>query len=86
MAAVDFTRMSAKEVPELWERRAQIFTQAELDLSKTQAVDSAGIAFMVQWAKALPGKQLTLRHAPSNVQALIKTFRLDPLFVLKDSD
>lgn len=79
----DLARMTAVEVPVLWEQRSQIFTQSQLDLSQTEAVDSAGIAFLVQWAKSLPQKQLTLLHAPANVQALIKTFRLEPLFVLQ---
>ncbi|HIX56063.1 MAG TPA: STAS domain-containing protein [Candidatus Anaerobiospirillum pullistercoris] len=79
----DLARMTAVEVPVLWEQRSQIFKQSQLDLSQTEAVDSAGIAFLVQWAKSLPQKQLTLLHTPANVQALIKTFRLEPLFVLQ---
>lgn len=84
MSATDFSAMTAVEVPHLWEKRAEIFKQNELDLAATRSVDSSGIAFLVQWAKALPAKQLTIYHAPNNVKALIKTFRLGPLFILKD--
>ena len=79
----DLTRMTAVEVPVLWEQRSQIFTQSQLDLSQTEAVDSAGIALLVQWAKSLPQKQLMPLHAPANLQALIKKFRFEPLFVLQ---
>lgn len=82
--AVDLTRITAVEVPMLWEQRTQLFGQNELDLAKTEAVDSAGIAFLVQWAKAQPQKQLKLSHVSTSVKALIKTFRLEPLFVLAE--
>lgn len=82
--AVDLTRITAVEVPMLWEQRAQLFKQNELDLAKIEAIDSAGIAFLVQWAKSQAQKQLKLSHVSTNVKALIKTFHLEPLFVLSE--
>ena len=82
MASFDLTRMTTVEVPQLWEQRQAIFQQHEVDLAQTTAVDSSGIAFLVQWAKSTPEHKLKVYHAPATVQALIKTFHFEPLFVL----
>ncbi len=81
----DLTKLTHVEVAELWKRRDQIFSLAEAELKDNQAIDSAGIAFLVQWAKSKPEHKLVVRHASDTVRALIKTFRLESLFDMQDS-
>lgn len=73
------TELSAQNVPELWERRGQLFRESSVDLSALARVDSAGIAFLVRWSKSL-GRPLKLECAPARALELINTFRLAPLF------
>lgn len=74
-----FEILDSKSVPALWERRAEIFKADRVDLKDTREIDSAGIAFLVQWAKALPQGRLTILNAPDNAVRLIATFKLQPL-------
>lgn len=76
--------VTVHEVPSLWQQRASLFTEQVCDLSAVTDIDSAGIAFLVQWAKALrrQGQTLTLLHVPAQALRLISTFKLQPLFVL----
>lgn len=76
--------MTVKTVPELWEQRSRLFAEGIVSLSGVSAVDSAGIAFLVQWAKARPGRRLILKGAPENALRLIETFKLQELFELQD--
>ncbi len=74
--------LTAATVPALWERRQELFAHKSLDLAQVTQIDSAGVAFLAQWAIAQRPQPLTLLHAPENALRLIKTFKLDPLFVL----
>lgn len=73
------------EVSNLWEKREEIFKADKVDLQGLKRVDSAGVAFLVQWAKSRPEQKLILVHSSQNVRALIQTFRLSPLFILQDN-
>ncbi len=80
----DLTALTCATVPELWKRRETLFTEHQADLSVLEEVDSAGIAFLVQWAKACEarGEKLQLAGVPPRALRLIRTFRLEGLFNL----
>ncbi len=75
-----FTALNTTTVPELWEQKEQYFVLDMVDLRNLQDVDSAGVAFLVQWAKALKGRRLTLKNTPPRLFKLIETFRVTELF------
>ena len=52
-----YQELSFQTVPALWKQRSGIFKSNEIDLLDTR-IDSAGIAFLVQWSKALNGQKL----------------------------
>ena len=83
--STNFARMTHHEIAALWPQHQQIFTSSEVDLKDNVVIDSSGIAFLVQWAKATPNKRLVVRHASPTVTALIKTFHLEPIFDLQES-
>ncbi len=87
-AGGELTRLTVDHVPQLWADRARIFADSRVDLRATTALDSSGIAFLVQWAKAVgareSGARLVLEHAPDRALRLIRTFRLEPLFELRN--
>lgn len=83
--SLNVDKLTHVEVSELWNKRQEIFKQDKVDLLNIKQVDSAGVAFLVQWAKSLPQHKLTLIHSTHNVRSLIKTFRLAPLFELQDN-
>ena len=74
-----YPELSSQTVPALWKQRSDIFKSNEIDLLDTRS-DSAGIAFLVQWSKALNGQKLKIKNAPDNAINLIKTYRLPELF------
>lgn len=74
-----FEILDSNSVPSLWDRREEIFKGTSVDLKETREIDSAGIAFLVQWAKALPQGRLEVLNAPDNAVRLIATFKLQPL-------
>ena len=74
-----YPELSFQTVPALWMQRSDIFKSNEIDLLDTR-IDSAGIAFLVQWSKALNGQKLKIKNAPDNAINLIKTYRLTELF------
>lgn len=76
--------LTVKTVPALWEQRAGLFKEKSVSLASVTEIDSAGIAFLAQWAKAQPEMKLTLSAVPENALRLIKTFKLQPLFELQD--
>lgn len=82
--SLNVEQLTHVEVSRLWESREQIFDQDQVDLQGIKLMDSAGVAFLVQWAKSRPQKKLTLIHSTHNVRSLIRTFHLEPLFELKD--
>ncbi len=74
--------LTVKTVPALWQQRRELFKDDCTDLRGVDEIDSAGVAFLVQWAKAQPLGRLSLYNVPENALKLIKTFKLDPLFEL----
>ena len=74
-----YPELRFQTVPALWKQRSGIFKRNEIDLLDTR-IDSAGIAFLVQWSKALNGQKLKIKNAPDNAINLIKTYRLTELF------
>lgn len=81
--SISFEKVTHVEVTSLWAKRDEIFKADVLDLKDNKIIDSAGIAFLVQWAKTTPQKRLTILNGSSNVQSLIKVFKVGPLFELK---
>lgn len=85
MAGVPFQprELSVRTVPLYWERRQEIFAATHADLSELRILDSAAVAFLVQWAKS-HGEDfhLTLGGAPAQLQGLIRTFNLERMFVV----
>ncbi len=79
-----FKALNVNTVPELWERRFEIFKESNVDLKNLEDVDSAGVAFLVQWAKATPRHKLILTHATPRLLKLISTFRLEELFEIQN--
>lgn len=65
-----------------WPAREQMFAAADLYLDEVKLVDSAGLAFLVQWAKARlnSGGRLRLVNVPSQLQRLITIYGVGPLF------
>mgnify|MGYP002110304062 FL=1 len=78
------SEMTYESVPALWSLRAEIFKNQEIDLSAVKSIDSAGIAFLVQWSKALKGQKLKLKNPPLAATNLIATFALAPLFEIEN--
>ena len=78
-----FKALNVNTVPKLWEKRFEIFKESKVDLKDLEDVDSAGVAFLVQWAKATPEHKLTLINATPRLLKLISTFRLEELFEIQ---
>lgn len=78
----DFKYLTHVEVANLWEQREKIFNDPQVDLKDNEEIDSAGVAFLVQWSKN-NNNELIIYNASDNLKSLIKTFRLEPLFILK---
>ena len=73
-------KLTVKTVPKLWKEREELFMYDTVMFAQDAAVDSAGIAFLVQWAKSQKHSKLIIKNAPLNALQLIKTFRLQDLF------
>jgi len=81
---MNFTELSFVTVPQMWEERSEIFKAKSLDMSDIKKIDSAGISFLVQWAKALPEKRLKLANVPENALNLISTYKVNALFDIEE--
>ncbi|MDO5351905.1 MAG: STAS domain-containing protein [Succinatimonas sp.] len=81
----DILKMTYESVPALWERRSEMFKNTEIDLSTVTSIDSAGIAFLVQWSKALEGRKLKIKNPPLAATNLIATFALASLFEIENN-
>lgn len=79
MTVRHFDKLTVESVPGLWKQRSAIFSGEGADL-KGAEVDSAGIAFLVRWAKSLDGRKLKLAGCSADVLKLISVFELKPLF------
>lgn len=73
-------KLTVKTVPRLWKEREELFMSDSVMFAQDASVDSAGIAFLVQWAKNQKNNKLVIKNAPENALQLIKTFRLQDLF------
>ena len=73
-------KLTVKTVPKLWKEREELFMSDSVMFAQDASVDSAGIAFLVQWAKHQKHNKLIIKNAPENSLQLIKTFRLQDLF------
>ncbi len=73
--------LDAKLVEKLWDNREDYFKENEVDLSGISRLDSAGMAFLVLWAKATPEKKLKIHNPPKDAENLLKLFHVAPLFI-----
>ena len=73
-------KLTVKTVPKLWKEREELFMSDSVMFAQDASVDSAGIAFLVQWAKHQKNNKLIIKNVPENALQLIKTFRLQDLF------
>ncbi|MBQ9275133.1 MAG: hypothetical protein IJ228_09995 [Succinivibrio sp.] len=73
-----FEELTVNSVPALWSQRERIFAEAGADLTQT-AIDSAGIAFLVRWAKSRPEGRLKVRGLSTRGAQLIRTFKIAAL-------
>lgn len=74
--------LNYEKVEELWGIRNELFKEKELDLANVANVDSAGVSFLVIWAKNLKGEKLTVKSMPNEAKHLIDLFRVTELFNL----
>ncbi|MDD7021404.1 MAG: STAS domain-containing protein [Aeromonadales bacterium] len=79
MTVRHFDKLTVDTVPELWKQRSGIFSGDGADLSGAE-IDSAGVAFLVRWAKSLHGGKLKLAGCSPDLLKLISIFELKPLF------
>lgn len=76
-------RIDTASLLHYWPDREQLFAESEVHLDAVKLVDSAGLAFLVQWAKARlaeGGSRLRLRSVPTQLQRLITMYGVGPLF------
>ena len=76
--------LNFETVPAFYKDRASYYSDSEADLSGASTVDSAGVAFLVMWAKNLPQRRLTLKNVPDKALALIRTFKVGELFNIEE--
>lgn len=81
---INFETMSAETVPQLWLKRQEIFQNSFIDMTSVKEIDSAGIAFLIQWSKSLKDKKLCLKYPPQAALRLIATFGLQPIFEIEN--
>ena len=82
---MNFTgRLTGDTVPGYWKKRAELFSSAEADFSGLEAIDSAGLAFLVKWAKAVAagGGKLRLVNPTEQLTSIIGIYRVGDLFDL----
>ena len=79
----NFRIMTVETVPGLWRGRDAIFRGPEIDLKTVEQIDSAGIAFLIQWSKSLAPRRLRLKNVPEAAIKLIDTFALRQLFEIQ---
>lgn len=75
--------LNYEKVEELWAIRGELFKEKALDLSNVVSVDSAGISFLVIWAKNLKGEKLTVKAMPNEAKHLVDLFKVSELFDLE---
>jgi phospholipid transport system transporter-binding protein len=77
--------IDAERVAVWWTQREGLFANNLLDLKAVSHVDSAGLAFLVQWAKArqLAGDRLCLTGVSDSLSKLCALYAVEPLFDLQ---
>lgn len=70
------------QVEKLWANKDELFINNSIDLSNVIKVDSAGIAFLVIWAKNLSGTKLHIKSMPLEAKHLVELFKVTELFDL----
>ena len=77
--------LDAEQVATLWQQRETLFAHAELDLEAVSQVDSAGLAFLVKWAKFRQqvGGKLRLHGVTPRLSKLVELYAVEPLFDLQ---
>ena len=82
---MNFTgRLTGETVPGYWKNRRELFSSAEADFRGLEAIDSAGLAFLVKWAKAVAagGGKLRLLNPTEQLSSIIGIYRVGDLFEL----
>lgn len=82
---MNFTgRLTGETVPGYWKNRRELFSSAEADFSGLEAIDSAGLALLVKWAKAVAagGGKLRLLNPTEQLSSIIGIYRVGDLFEL----
>ena len=77
--------IDTRQVSLWWSDREALFAESELMLHAVTSVDSAGLAFLVKWAKALQarGGCLRLHGGPQQLQRLLTLYGVEALFELE---
>jgi len=75
--------IDVKFVEKNWTQRKKIFIEEQVKLSDNVSIDSAGLAFLVLWAKELGQKKLQIVGAPRELVKLVETFKVTELFVIQ---
>lgn len=75
--------IDVKFVEKNWTQRKKIFIEERVKLSDNVSIDSAGLAFLVLWAKELEQKKLHIVGAPRELVKLVETFKVTELFVIQ---
>ena len=77
--------LDAEQVATLWQQRAALFAHEELELESVSQVDSAGLAFLVKWAKfrQQAGGKLRLHGVTPRLSMLVELYAVEPLFDLQ---
>ncbi|MFM5803718.1 STAS domain-containing protein [Aeromonas veronii] len=74
--------LQAPQVNDLWQRRAEWWQDDQLELSGVTTLDSAGLALLVKWAKAVLARGATpqLVGASSDFYTLANLYGVAGLF------
>lgn len=78
----EIKELSFNTAASLWKQKDELFKLNELDLQGVK-IDSAGIALLVQWAKATQNQKLKLKNVTQSALNLIGTYRLGCLFEIE---
>lgn len=78
----EIKELSFNTAASLWKQKDELFKLNELDLQAVK-INSAGIALLVQWAKATPNQKLKLKNVTQSALNLIRTYRLGCLFEIE---
>ena len=65
-------KLTVKTVPKLWKEREELFMSDSVMFAQDASVDSAGIAFLVQWAKHQSTISLLLKMHPKTPCSLLR--------------